>query len=237
MKSAGNDIVALRLVDKQRTGQFRFYSKILSAPEQAMYHQPQFAEMPFENYVWLLWSIKESAYKYFKRIIPGLVFSPTKIRIQDIQIPAGTLVAKLENTQWENTGYDKDFYKGCVIYGSQIHYFRSKITEDWIATIVNDDKDFDNVFWDIQLIDGNSYEYQSKAARILLLNKLNFFFPDDLHIEKSSVGYPVIKKGTQNLHIPVSLAHDDCFVAYSFVLNSTNNNYSAESIPSSNLYR
>ena len=234
MKSAGNDIVALRSVDKQRTGQFRFYSKILSAPEQAIYNQSQFAEMPFENYVWLLWSVKESAYKYLKRIIPDLIFSPTKIVIQDIQIPTGLLVTKFEDTQWENTGYDEEFYKGCVIYGSQIFYFRSKITEDWIATVVNDDEDFANVCWGIQLIDDNSYNYQSKAAGTVVLNKLNFFYPGALHIEKSSVGYPVIKRGTQNLDITVSLAHDDRFVAYSFVLNSPNNNYSAESFSSSN---
>jgi phosphopantetheinyl transferase (holo-ACP synthase) len=235
MKSAGNDIVALRSVDKQRTGQFRFYSKILSAPEQAMYYQSQFAEMTFDNYVWLLWSVKESAYKYLKRIIPDLVFSPTKIVIWDIQFPIETLMTKFEGTRWENTGYcGEEFYRGCVIYGSQTYYFRSKITEDWIATVVNDDKDFDNVCWGIQIIDDNSYVYQSKSAKILLLNNLNFFFPCDLHIEKSPVGYPVIKKGTQNLYIPVSLAHDDHFVAYSFVLNSPNNNYSADTVSSSN---
>src|SRR5450756_2548986 len=126
MKSAGNDIVALRSVDKQRTSQFRFYSKILSALEQALYHQPQFTEMPFENYVWLLWSVKESAYKYLKRTFPSLVFSPIKFVIQHIKIPAGPLMTKFEGIQWENTGYGEEFYRGKVIYGSHIFYFRSK---------------------------------------------------------------------------------------------------------------
>lgn len=224
MKSAGNDIVALKSVDKYRTSQFRFFSKILSAPEQALYHQPQFAGMLFENYVWLLWSVKESAYKYLKRTIPDLVFSPTKIVIQYIKIPTWPLMTKFESIQWENTGDVEEFYRGKVIYGTHNFYFRSKISEDWIATVVNNEENFDNVYWGIQSIDDAGYYHQSKAAGTLLLNKLNSFFRDDFRIDKSPVGYPVILKGIQNMHIPVSLAHDDRFVAYSFILNSLNNN-------------
>ncbi|HEY8657550.1 MAG TPA: 4'-phosphopantetheinyl transferase superfamily protein [Hanamia sp.] len=220
MKSAGNDIVALRSVDKQRTSQFRFYSKILSSSEQELYHQPQFAEMPFENYVWLLWSVKESIYKYLKRAIPNLVFSPTRIVIQNIKIPPVLLMTKSEDIQWENTGYDEELYSGKVIYESHIFYFQSKINKDWIATVVNDDENFYNVFWGIQSIDNTGYYHQSKAARTLLLKKINSFFPGDLHVEKNHVGYPVILKGIQNMDIPASLAHDDHFVAYSFLLNS-----------------
>jgi len=223
MKSAGNDIVALRAVNKQRTTQFRFYSKILSASEQTLFHQPLFAKMPFEHYIWLVWSVKESAYKFLKRFIPDLVFSPIKIIIQYIKIPAAPSMAQFEGIEWENTGYSEGFYKGKVIYGAHIFYFRSKISEDWIATVVNDDEHFENVYWGVQSIDEASYYHQSKAARTLLLNKLSSFFPGVFHIGKSFVGYPLILKGTQNMHIPVSLAHDDRFVAYSFILNCGSN--------------
>lgn len=220
MKSAGNDIVALGSVNKQRTSEFRFYSKILSASEQALYHQPKSAGMPFENYVWLLWSVKESAYKYLKRNIPDLVFSPTKIVIQSIEIPTGPMTTKWDGIQWENIASGEAFYSGKAIYGSHVFYFRSKISEDWIATVVNDDESFDQVCWGIQLIDDTAYRHQSKAVRILLLNKLSSFFPGDFQVEKSPVGYPVILKGTQDMYIPASLAHDGHFVAYSFLLNS-----------------
>src|SRR5665647_678747 len=219
MKSAGNDIVALLSVNKQRTAQFRFYSQILSAPEQALYNQPPFADIPFENYVWLLWSVKESAYKYIKRILPDLVFSPTKIVIQYITIPSDPLMTAFKNTHWENNGNKEEFYSGILIYASYVLYFRSKISEDWIATVVNDDENFDNVYWGIQSIEDESYYHQSKAARTLLLRRLNSFFPGDLWVKKSPVGYPVILKGIQNMHIPASLSHDDRFVAYSFILN------------------
>lgn len=219
MRSAGNDIVALRSVDKERTSQFRFYSKILSASEQSLYHQPQWTNIPFENYVWLLWSVKESVYKYLKRSIPGLVFSPTKICIQNITIPATNLMNTFKCVQWQNTGHDEAFYCGTIIYEGHTFYSRSKITEDWIATVVNDDEKFDNVCWGIQSIDDTDYYNQSKAARTLLLKKINSFFLCDLQVRKSPVGYPVILNGKQDLHIPASLTHDDCFVAYSFVLD------------------
>lgn len=219
MKSTGNDIIALRSINRQRTGQFRFYSKILSNSEQARYHQPQFTGMPFENYVWLLWSVKESAYKYLKRITPNLVFSPTKILIQDIKIPPRLLINEPEVIQWENMGHDEELYTGKVIYSSHIFYFQSKINKDWIATVVNDDKIFDNVYWGIQSIAEEDYYHQSKAVRTFLLKKLNTFFPGDLHVDKTPVGYPVILKGIQNIHIPVSLSHHGHFVAYSFKLN------------------
>ena len=218
MTSAGNDIVSLRTVDKQRTNQSRFYSQILSGSEQDLYHQPRFSEMPFEHYVWLLWSVKESAYKYVKRNITDLEFSPTKIIIQHIDIPVKALTINLENSRWKGPAYCDEFYRGMVICERQIIYFRSKIDTDWIATVVNDDEGFENVYWGVQIIDESGYSHQSKAARALVLDKLGSFLPGDLQVKKNLAGCPVISKGTQNMHIPVSLAHDDHFVAYSFLL-------------------
>ena len=218
MRSAGNDIVALNAVGKQRTNEFRFYSKILSESEQEMYHQPHLEGMPFEHYVWLLWSVKESAYKYHKRNIPHLEFSPTRFVIQHITIPPWASSTKFEDSSWENNSLSEEFYKGKITYASDNFYFQSKISEEWIATVVNDDKDFENVHWGVQHIAEAGYIHQSKAARTFLLNKLSSFFPGDLQIAKSTVGYPIILNGIQNMNIPVSLAHDARFVAFSFVL-------------------
>ena len=222
MKSAGNDIVALRTVNKQRTLQSRFYSQILCAAEQELYQQPIVATMPFEHYVWLSWSVKESVYKYLKRTITDLVFSPTKIVIEYMNTPdASSMVSG--NAHWENNGFGETFYTGKANYGSHIFYFRSKISEEWIATVVNDEEHFENVYWGVQSINETGYDHQSKAARALLLNKLSAFFPGHLRIEKSIVGYPVILQGKQYIPIPVSLAHDDHFVACSFIVDCANN--------------
>ena len=104
--------------------------------------------------------------------------------------------------------------------GDARRWRKSKISKDWIASVVNGDKIFDNVCWGIQSISEEGYHHQSKAVRTFLLRKLNSFFPGDLHVGKTPVGYPVILKGIQNMHIPVSLAHHGHFVAYSFILNS-----------------
>lgn len=230
MKSTGNDIVALGSVDKHRTGQYRFYSKILSASEQTLYQQMQFANLPFEHYLWLLWSVKESTFKFLKRSKPELIFSPAKIIIQYLEIPAMQSMTKMDSYQSEFTGNAEEFYRAKVNFGSDILYSRSKISKDWVATVVNDDERFENVYWGIQATDGTDYYHQSKAARSLLLNKINFFFPGDLTIKKSPIGYPVIMKVTEDMKIPASLAHHGRFVTYSFILNLFNDDGSVSGL-------
>ena len=83
MLGTGNDIVALAAINVERTRQSNFYSKILSLSEQQLYNELQ-SQLPFENFVWLAWSVKESAYKFLKRFMPDLVFSPTKIMITNL---------------------------------------------------------------------------------------------------------------------------------------------------------
>ena len=139
-------------------------------------------------------------------------------------------MTKMDSYQSEFTGNDEEFYRAKVNFGSDILYSRSKISKDWIATVVNDDERFENVYWGIQATDDTDYYHQSKAARTLLLNKINFFFPGDLTIKKSPVGYPVIMKVTQDMNIPASLAHHGRFVTYSFILNLFNDDRSVSGL-------
>jgi phosphopantetheinyl transferase (holo-ACP synthase) len=230
VSSAGNDIVALNAIDKQRTNHSRFYSKILSDAEQSFYCRRQGAELPFENFVWLLWSIKESVYKYLKRTTPGLVFSPAKIVILKIDPPGspagplcGSPAAKSEGTQWESgsAGSCEELYKGIALFESQSFYFRSKIHAEFISTVVNDKESFENIWWGIKKIAHSDYANQSASVRTFVLNRLNFVLSDDkddLRIEKNRLGHPVVLKGAKEMNIPVSLAHHDQFIAYSFLL-------------------
>src|SRR5215469_9103806 len=87
MTSAGNDIVSFSAINSARTKQQRFYSKILTTAEENIYRQPGFASIPFENFVWLLWSVKESAYKYLKRANPALIFTPVKFIVRQLDAP------------------------------------------------------------------------------------------------------------------------------------------------------
>ena len=82
MTSTGNDIVALAATDPDRTSRYRFYSRILTRSE--LDHVAGTA-LPFSTFVWLLWSIKESVYKYVSRSNPRLGFAPLKIPVGQLR--------------------------------------------------------------------------------------------------------------------------------------------------------
>jgi phosphopantetheinyl transferase (holo-ACP synthase) len=200
--STGNDIVDFAATDPRRTGSYRFYSRILSGEEVALYDAPALGELPFDRYVWLLWSIKESVYKYTSRTDNGLVFAPLTIPVLQLDAPSGD-----------------GFYKSMVIYGSEILYSRSIITDRMIVTVVSNDENFDHTWWGFRSVDEAGYANQSASVRTFALGKLSAALSrPDLRIEKTAAGYPVLLAGKELLDIPVSLAHHGHFVAYSYRL-------------------
>ena len=198
--STGNDIVDLAATDPQRMGSYRFYSRIISSEEKVLYDQ--LGELPFDRYVWLLWSIKESVYKYTSRTDNGLAFSPLTIPVLQLDPPSGD-----------------GFYKSMIIYGSEMLYSRSIITERLIVTVVSNDEKFDRTWWGFRSIDDAGYADQSASVRTFALGKLSTALSRaDLRIEKTAAGYPVVLDSKGLLDIPLSLAHHGHFVAYSYHL-------------------
>jgi phosphopantetheinyl transferase (holo-ACP synthase) len=220
VSSTGNDIIALKAINTERTKQVQFYSKILSPSEEALYRSEQFAEMPFQNFVWLLWSVKESVYKYAKRSIPDLIFSPRKIIIQSIDSPGNNLAPKFGHGQCERTSFDEeDSYNSIAYFESAIFHSRSKVYDELIHTVVNAGETFEDTSWGIKYIGQTDTESQSKEVRAFVLNTLAPIFPNDhLTIEKSIAGHPVLFRKTEEMEIPLSLSHHAHFVAYSFLL-------------------
>ncbi|MDB5136476.1 MAG: 4-phosphopantetheinyl transferase superfamily protein [Mucilaginibacter sp.] len=220
MISTGNDIVALKAINIARSKEHAFYSKILSVSEKELYDQQFAGEITFENFLWLSWSIKESAYKYLQRITPELVFSPTKIIIKHLLVPVGDTAIAFGDKETEGCGFvNKTVYEGIVEFGNHALYSRSVIGAEFIASVVNKEADFGNTCWGIQKIESKESNYQSKAVRTFLLNRLVRLLPDtDLHIGKSQNRYPILFNRSEEMPIPVSLAHHDHYVAYSFQL-------------------
>lgn len=217
MKSAGNDIVALKTINVQRSNDIQFYSKIITRSEQLLYHQSTLSVVAFENYVWLLWSVKESVYKYLQRKNPGLLFSPINIAVQNIAIPSYPLIPQFSNNEWEADLNDEGFYQGKIIAADHVLYYRSIIHPEFIHTIVDEDETFKNVYYGIELIDNPSYDNQSHSVRACILNKLQVVFPDhDVQISKSETGYPTVIIDEKETDIPLSIAHHHLFTAYSF---------------------
>src|ERR1700760_194089 len=82
--STGNDLVCLSATRPERTGQPRFYFRILTADELALYHPGMLPGWSFDAFVWLCWSVKESVFKYRKRFQPELVFAPLRIVVTSV---------------------------------------------------------------------------------------------------------------------------------------------------------
>jgi hypothetical protein len=75
--------------------------------------------------------------------------------------------------------------------------------------------------WGIKKIGSTDADDQSKAVRAFALAMLNTLFPDsELEIDKNSHYCPIILKNGVEIPVPISLAHHDYWVAYSFALSA-----------------
>jgi phosphopantetheinyl transferase (holo-ACP synthase) len=221
MTSIGNDIVSLNSINIARSKQPAFYSKILSDTEKDIYYKEDFVSIPFEIFVWLLWSIKESAYKYMQRLEPGLIFSPIKFIVKLLQVPLGYTVTRFEATETEGVGFhDNSVFKGVITYGTVTLYSRSLIYNELIISVVNDSQIFENICWGIKLIGKPDPGSQSIEVRRCLINRLQSLFPlNECTTGKSLHGFPVILNNkNEEANIPVSLSHHGQLVAYAFKL-------------------
>ncbi|MDR3716924.1 MAG: 4'-phosphopantetheinyl transferase superfamily protein [Puia sp.] len=223
-KSAGNDIVALKVTDQSRAGAPAFYSKILSVSERALYDGQVIGEMSFVTFVWLLWSVKESVFKYLKRHDTHLVFYPSKIVVRRLdRLPAETF-DKAGIFEWGEgggriAGDGEVLYGGLVVYGSARLYFRSRLRAEWVAAVVCETENFEHTWWGVRSIGEVAYAAQSSSVRAFVMQKLySLFSGDDLRMIKDAAGCPVVSDEDRKIRIPVSLAHHDRFVAYSFSL-------------------
>ena len=217
MTSIGNDIVALQCTDPKRTKQKRFYSKILSPEEIEFFKSNGFQTLSFENFIWLAWSVKESVYKFHKRHQRNISFAPTKITINEFQLPSKQNDLHLSHAA-EGISFKRQSCYSCEVrHDSLTFYTRSFVTGKLIFTVANDTECFNNVHWGLKEISDDGYIMQSQEVRNLTINKLRkIFLTDEISIEKSELGYPVI---AQQSNVPLSFSHHGKFVGYAFVLN------------------
>ena len=221
MISTGNDIVSLNAINITRTNDPRFYSKILSTPESKLYNKQVAAVIPFENFVWLLWSIKESAYKYLQRITPDLLFTPVKFEVTQLHLPDAYRFISFNKDQLSSVGFEGlSAFEAIITFGADTLYSRSIIYNELICTVVHTNKDFSNTHWGIKFIEDEEYSNQSSAVREFLienLQKISGF--DKVAFSKDQHNIPVIITGNSKT-FPVSLSHHEHFIAYSFQYSS-----------------
>lgn len=218
MLSAGNDIVSLNAINVTRAKQPNFYSKILTPTETALHQQPCFANIPFEIFVWLLWSIKESAFKYLQRINAAVLFTPVKFEVGEIHVPEEFTIDEFSGRGLTGNGCGFDLLlpiTSILTFEDKALYSNSLICKEFVFTIVNGDTDFNYVNWGIKEIESSDTEAQSLEVRKFLIDN----FPDtNIIIGKNQQGIPVLLKDKIELSVPISLSHHEYYVGYSFQL-------------------
>jgi phosphopantetheinyl transferase (holo-ACP synthase) len=217
MTGTGNDVVSLNAINVTRTNQFNFYSKILSQTEKSLYNDFGLAGIPFENFVWILWSIKESAYKLLQRHEPELVFTPIKFTIVKLTLPLGFVVKSAVKENEEKGFQQFAGITGVVTSGPHYLYSYSLMYDSLIHTVVNTTDDFENTCWGFKLIENTGHENQSKEVRSFLIERLQQLYgATGFEISKNNHGCPVLLKEGIEVQIPVSLSHHENIIAYSF---------------------
>jgi phosphopantetheinyl transferase (holo-ACP synthase) len=221
IESAGNDIIDLAAINTERTKQQRFYTKFITGTETSLYSPPPLAALPFEYFVWMLWSIKESVYKFMQRHQPDLVFSPSKIVIRQIAPSVNSLLTVPELIV-EALGFsNRNVYNSEIIFGTDVFYASTVITTGYIHTVANDQNNFDNLYWGVKLISQTDPFVQSREVRKFILDRLALVTgKENLNIVKNQAACPVLYSGTAAIDQPVSLAHHGHYVAYVFLQNN-----------------
>jgi phosphopantetheinyl transferase (holo-ACP synthase) len=219
MKLVGNDIVYLKAKNcLGRSQDSRFLNKVLHSSEHEILEKSAFKD----HFLWLFWSVKESAYKCIKRAYPEFKFSPTKICPKNLSSDAlnnyiatsritndcSHLKVPLQNT----FTYD-------VLTPNATLFGQSVFSNNFVYTNVCANKsDLDRLNWCVKTIENPSYKSQSLAIR-------EIFVADYLQenvslkqyraeIRKKQHSYPELYINSIKQPISISFTHDYIYLAY-----------------------
>ncbi|WP_445957841.1 4'-phosphopantetheinyl transferase family protein [Yeosuana sp.] len=186
----GNDIVDLNMAAIESNWKRpRFLNKVFTT-----YEQQLIADASNQNQtVWLLWSMKEAAYKIYVQQFGIRFFNPLK------------LVCSLDSKS-----------DGFVTIGNTTFFTKSVISEEYIYTIAVS-KNSKNYNSECLKVENKSYLIQSDTLKnrfleIISENKnLNI---EHLNINKNEVGVPEVFFKNSKLPIHVSLTHSGNYCGY-----------------------
>ena len=216
MISTGNDIVSLEAIDITRTKNPKFYLKFLSEEERSIYDQPGFNAIPFESFVWLLWSIKEAAFKYLQRLTPALIFTPLKFEVTHLKITSTEDINLLNNTE----GFineENHITTGMVNYNGAVLCSVSHVNKMFVNSVVNISADFSEICCGVRQITDSDPQQQSDMVRTFLESRLKKIFgAQTTSIIKNPESIPTAFLGPNQLPVAISLSHHGQLIAYSF---------------------
>ncbi|WP_452225373.1 4'-phosphopantetheinyl transferase family protein [Lacinutrix chionoecetis] len=186
----GNDIVDLKQAAKdsnwQRPG---FLNKVFTEKEQEYISTSNNQH----QMVWLLWSMKEAAYKVNVQQFGKRFFNPKRIACE---------LRTLE--------------KGIVSIGNETYFTTSKITEDFVYTVatLEASKDFKSECFEVE---NSNYTFQSNHLKIRFLemiSELKMVSIKRLAIKKKEAGVPMLSLDGRHLNHFFSLTHHGQFCAW-----------------------
>jgi phosphopantetheinyl transferase (holo-ACP synthase) len=218
MHSAGNDIVSLAEIDMLRTRAKPFYSKILSVTEVGNFNQLVSPAIPFEHYVWLLWAMKEAAYKFLKRINPDIKFIPVNFLVKGIHNTDPSIGEYFDLTKTDDAEINKSMiFRATVEIGVHTVYAAAFISDNAISSVTSGNYNFDHIFYGLKTITDSGSDNQSSSARKFLneaVAKVTGF--GALTLFKNAHGVPFLHNEGTEVPIPVSISHHGRYIGYSF---------------------
>lgn len=187
----GNDLVDLQLAARESNWQRRGYlDKLFTASEQELILS---SLDPFQT-VWLLWTMKESAYKAYIQWHGNRFFSPKSIKTK--------LISKNRAT---------------VLIHDRLFYTQSEINQDVIHTTAFSEKGVKNRVSDFFKLENTFYESRHLETYHKVLqvfsDKLKLS-PSLLEIKKNSLGIPQIYQNEKRLKNSLSISHHGCYGAF-----------------------
>jgi phosphopantetheinyl transferase (holo-ACP synthase) len=180
----GNDIVDLRLAKTQSNWQRSgFLEKQFTKEEQVEIKQSENAFLT----VWLLWSMKEAAYKCVVQKQQKRFFNPKKFQ------------CFLTGTK-----------RGTVVFGTERYQTKSSISKDSIHTIATKENRGE-VTSEFFVVDKQSF--QSNITN----NKLLSFFGENVALLKNAVGVPYLYKNNTKLAVSFSTSHHGSYGGFAIL--------------------
>lgn len=189
----GNDIVDLALAKRESNWRRRGYlDKIFTPHEQ---HLIQTATNP-DQLVWLLWSMKESAYKLAVRRSQNRVFAPAKIACEIISRGSETATGNV-------------FYNGAC-------QTKSVITPRYISTVAFTSNAIPAPEQFTVLFETTNHQTHQRQIREQIRQHSAWLFdtPEgEILISKDSIGAPLLTVGN-SAPVPLSISHHGLYGSF-----------------------
>jgi phosphopantetheinyl transferase len=193
----GNDIVDLTFAKKESNWKRpRFLNKVFSSKEQKLIAKTSQSD----QMVWLLWSMKESAYKLHVQLFGKRFFAPKKFACSISNFSEKECIGKVESIGFE-----------CFTY--------SEISDQFIHTIAKSEK-LQDCFSQIFSIEKSNYKTQhSEIYRKTITHFANLLGTetDGISIKKNDTGIPFLYTKNQKEKLALSLTHHGNFGAFAIL--------------------